>query len=70
MKPAFSFHRARIFFDRELGFPVRYEAYGWPTSPGQEPPLNEEFTFTDVRLDVGLADRDFNITNPAYSFPR
>jgi hypothetical protein len=66
----FSFHVARVFFDHELGFAVRYEAYGWPARTGDEPPLIEEFTFSDAKLDSGFTDRDFDITNPAYAFPR
>jgi hypothetical protein len=66
----FRFHLARVFFDHERGFPIRYEAYGWPARSGDEPPLIEEYTFTDIKLGKGYTDRDFDISNPAYSFPR
>ena len=58
-----------MFFDHELGFPVRYETYGWPAKTGEEPPLIKEYTFADVKLDQGLTDADFDIANPAYHFP-
>ena len=36
--PQFQAHMARIYFDREHGVPIRYEAFGWPTKAGQNPP--------------------------------
>jgi hypothetical protein len=65
----FSFHQARVYFDHEWGFPIRYEAYDWPRSTGDEPPLIEEYTFSNLKFDQGLTDRDFDITNRTYGFP-
>ena len=62
------FHRAQIFFDPALGVPVRYAAYSWPPSPGAPAPLLEEFTYVNVKLNVGLTDRDFDRENPMYGF--
>jgi hypothetical protein len=66
----FRFHIGRIYFDNELGFPTRWEAYGWPSKPGEESPLQEEYTVVDLKLDVGFTDADFDVANPAYGFPR
>ncbi len=66
----FRFHVGRIFFDTELGFPTRYEAYAWPQRAGDEPPLQEEYTFLDLKFDNGFTDADFDAANPAYGFPR
>jgi hypothetical protein len=68
--PRFDFHIAQIFIDQELGLPVRYAAFLWPDSPGAEPKLEEEYTYLNVRLNVGLTDRDFDPDNPAYQFPK
>ena len=33
----FVFHLARIFVDKELNLPIRYESYDWPKEPGGPP---------------------------------
>lgn len=65
----FEFHIARIFIDDELNIPLRYAAYSWPEVEGGKPVLEEEYTFTDIELNVGLKDIDFDYKNPAYDFP-
>ena len=62
------FHIARIFVDEELGVPIRYAAYTWPTQPGGAPRLMEEYTFIDLELNVGLTEKDFDRTNTRYRF--
>ena len=64
----FLFNVARIFVDDQLNIPVRYEAYDWPKTPGGAPELIEEYTYVNMRLNVGLTDADFDIHNPAYRF--
>lgn len=65
----YDFHLAKVYIDRELGVPIRYVAYSWPTRPGGEPVLEEEYTYVNIRLNVGLTDRDFDPDNPTYDFP-
>jgi hypothetical protein len=62
------FHLARVFVDDELQVPVRYVAYDWPTEPGGELPVMEEYTYRDLKLNVGLSDEDFRRSNPNYGF--
>ena len=64
----FLFNVARIFVDDNLNIPVRYEAYDWPKAAGGPPELIEEYTYLNMRLNVGLTDADFDIHNPAYRF--
>jgi len=64
----FLFNVARIFVDDSLNIPVRYEAYDWPKAAGAAPELIEEYTYLNMKLNVGLTDFDFNIENPAYRF--
>lgn len=64
----FTFHIARVFFDDELQLPIRYASYGWPTRPGAEPELIEEYTYLDIKLNPGLSEQDFDVKNPAYGF--
>jgi hypothetical protein len=64
----FDFYRADVFFDCELKMPIRYASWSWPTEPGGKPVLEEEYTYADIQVNVGLADLDFNPDNPDYNF--
>ena len=64
----FRYHIARIFIDEENNIPIRYEAYTWPKEKGGKPILVEEYTYLDVKLNVGLTDRDFSASNSEYGF--
>ena len=64
----FLFHIARIFIDKQLQVPIRYEAYDWPAKPGDPPPLLESYTYTRLKLNPGLTDEDFDPNNPQYNF--
>jgi hypothetical protein len=57
-----------VFIDDELQVPIRYAAYGWPETEGGKPTLEEEYTYLDVALNVGLTSADFDPSNPAYDF--
>ena len=67
-RPCFDFHVAQIFIDDQLNIPVRYAAYEWPAVPGGEPVLLEEYTYQNIKTNVGLTDADFDQKNPKYSF--
>ena len=54
------FHSASMSIDAELHVPVRFDVYDWPESPGQEPPLTAEFTYTNVTLNPDLDDAVFS----------
>lgn len=62
------FHSARVYIDTTLRIPIHYEAYDWPSTPQGEPRLLEQYTYRDVKLNVGLTDLDFDRTNPNYGF--
>ena len=68
-KKELPFSLARVYFDKETKLPIRAERYGWPRRPGEKPPLIEEYTYTNIRTNIGLKDADFNPRNPAYAFP-
>ena len=69
-QPSFLFHKVRLYIDHEHGLPVRFEAYDWPKHPGATPELVEEYSYNDLKLNVGLTDHDFDTANKAYSFGR
>ncbi len=64
----FDFYRTRVFFSQKLNMPIRYVSWSWPTKPGGEPVLEEEYTYLNVRVNVGLTDTDFDTDNPSYRF--
>ena len=69
-KAPYEFHKAQVFIDEELQLPIRYAAYDWPDTPGDKPKLIEEYTYVNLKLNVGLTDADFSADNPAYDYPR
>lgn len=68
-KAGLDFHIAQIFIDSERGIPLRYAAYLWPSSDSEPPSLEEEYTYLDVEVNVGVTDAVFDADNPAYNFP-
>lgn len=64
----FIFHIARIFVDKELNLPIRYESYDWPQKDGEVPVLIEAYTYQKLKLNVGLTDEDFDDRNPKYGY--
>jgi hypothetical protein len=69
-QPEFMLYRVRLFIDVELGLPIHFEAYDWPSSPLAPAEMVEEYTYSDMRLNVGLSDLDFNVSNTNYAFGR
>ena len=64
----FEFHVARISIDDELNVPIQYASYSWPKEKGGKPVLEEKYTYKDLKLNVGLTDKDFDLKNPEYNF--
>lgn len=64
----FRFHMSRLFIDSELKLPVRLENYAFPTANNPQPQLYEEYTYSNIRVNVGLTDLDFDRKNPKYKF--
>jgi len=69
-RPEYLFHRVRLAIDPRLGLPVRFQAYEWPRTPGGPAELVEEYTYLDLKTNVGLRDSDFDPANARYSFGR
>ncbi len=66
----FKFHMTRLYVDKATKYPVRVEQYGFPSKRDAKPPLVEEYTYSQIKANAGLADKDFDHTNPSYAFPR
>ncbi len=67
-RPYFDYHIARVYIDEEYNLPVRYEAFEWPKREGGEPVLLEEYTYLNLKFNVGLTDKDFDSKNETYNF--
>ena len=59
--PQFQYHKARIFVDDEWNIPIRLESYLWPQQPGGQPPVLEEYTYSNLKFNNGFTDADFVI---------
>ncbi len=57
--PVLEFAEANVFVDDELHVPIRIEALIWPQRAGEAKPLLFEYTYTELRLNIGLTDADF-----------
>jgi hypothetical protein len=44
--------------------PIRYAAYLWPQNPGEQPPLEEEYTYLNLKVNNNFTDADFDQNNP------
>lgn len=64
----FPFHVTRLYLDKATRYPVRVENFGFPRNSNEPPPLIEEYTYTDVRVNLGFTDADFDRRNRNYSF--
>ena len=69
-QPHFLHHKVRVYIDEENGLPIRFEAYDWPKHHRALPELSEEYSYMQLKLNVGLRDIDFDVTNSQYSFGR
>ena len=65
----YEFHLAKVYIDKELQMPVRFESFDWPVG-GAKPKVLEQYTYVNIQTNVGLTDQDFSISNPAYNFAR
>ena len=60
----FRFYKAEVYLDNELQVPIRYAAYMWPQNPGEQPPLEEEYTYLNLEVNKGFNDFTFSRDNP------
>jgi hypothetical protein len=56
-------HIQRLFLDNELQVPIHYDVYLWPAQAGTEPPLDESYTYKNLKINNGYTARDFDANN-------
>ena len=64
----FKFHMTRVWIEEQTGLPVRVQQFGFPAKSGAQPPVMEDYTFTNIKAEVRLTDRDFDTKNPSYNY--
>jgi hypothetical protein len=67
--PEDDFSLAEISIDSERQVILQYRSFGWPADKDAPPPLQESYTYKNLKTNVGLTDADFDYQNPAYTFP-
>jgi hypothetical protein len=58
--PDIKYQLVRLYFDKESRLPVRAQRFGWPRTPGEKPPLVEDYTYMNVKINQKLTDADFD----------
>jgi hypothetical protein len=56
------FHKANLFVDQDNQVPIRLVVHDWPEDPEGEPSIQEEYTYLDLRLNVGFEASAFEIS--------
>ena len=64
----YEFYKAKVYIDKELDLPVRYVSWDWPATKGGKPRLLEEYTYVNLKVNVGLTDKDFDYKNADYDY--
>ena len=62
------FHMTRLYIDNATRLPIRVQQYGFPKKAGGQPPLIEEYTYSNLKTNLGLGSKDFDHENPGYGF--
>jgi hypothetical protein len=63
------FQLAHVFIDDESHLPVRLDFHDWPDAAGEQPVLLGEFTYSDVKINVGLTEIDFDPERQGFHVP-
>jgi hypothetical protein len=67
-QPGLIYQVGRVYVDKQTRLPVQGELYGWPEKAGEYPPLLEQYTYSNIKTNVGLTDSDFDPGNRDYRF--
>ncbi|WP_010583621.1 DUF1571 domain-containing protein [Schlesneria paludicola] len=65
----FKFHTTRLFVSDETGIAIGVQQLGFPGKNDKEPPVVEEYFYSQLQANLKLTDADFNPKNPGYAFP-
>jgi hypothetical protein len=57
-----------LYIDKTSGLPIRIQEYGFPKHKGQDPPLLSDYTYLNIRTDLGLNSKHFDANHPHSGF--
>jgi len=63
-----TYHMTRLYLDKETDLPFKVEHFGFPATPGADPPLVAEYQYDSIKSGVALRDVDFDPRNPKYKY--
>jgi hypothetical protein len=58
----------RLYIDNATRLPIRVQQYGFPKKSGGQPPLIEQYTYSNLKTNLGLSSKDFDHKNPGYGY--
>jgi hypothetical protein len=69
-KPAkeFKYHTTRLWIEDKTGLAIGVQQLGFPGKNDREPPIVEEYFYSDLKVNRKLTDADFDKNNKNYSF--
>lgn len=62
------FQKRRLYIEAEHNLPIRVENFGFPARAGAQAPLLEDYLYSNLQINVGLTDSDFDPENDDYGF--
>ncbi len=62
------YQMTRFYIDNVTNYPVRVQQYEFPQRRNDKPALVEDYLYSNLTVNVGLKDIDFNINNPQYDY--
>jgi hypothetical protein len=66
----FKFHKTMLYIEDKSQLPIRVEQYAFPDKRDKTAPKVEEYTYSQIKMNIGLRDKDFDQTNPSYATPK
>lgn len=63
----FPYQMTRLFIEKSSGLPIRVEQYDFPAAKEKEAPLAEEYTYLNLKTNLGFKESDFDRNNPKYN---
>jgi hypothetical protein len=64
----FKYQRSRLYIEKKTNLPIRAEQYAYPAKAGEEAPLVEEYTYSDLKIDTPPTDAEFDVNNDSYGY--
>ena len=64
----FKYARTRLYIDDNTGIAIGVQRFGFGAKNEKEPPIAEEYFYTELKVNQKLTNVDFDTKNPRYAF--